>query len=120
MEIPDELALERFLKNAALLLEGMRSDAHALQARLAALLEARSPKEASFSQADLIMMQSLDQFTQILEDLAQAFLSSSGAAEKNSLQRWQAIADEMKLEHVRQILTHGERRKGVNNHIEIF
>ena len=122
MESADHLSLGQFLTNAATLLDAMRGDAETVQMHLAELLEAFTAAAgcAGRRQPDLVVLQSLDRLTQVMQDLSAAFLALSPRVAETGLGHWQTVAAGLKLEHVRQALGHGERPDRAHGHTELF
>lgn len=118
MKIPDQLPIDRFLKNSASLLSTVRGDSNSLQQYLAELIGILPDEFAA--RLDLIALQSLDQMTQTLEDLSFAFLAASCHVNKAELGKWGSIMAELKLDRVKHALTYGQMPPVDQSSVELF
>ncbi len=118
MEQPEYPPLGGLLKNSGVLLNAVRGDATVLQQHLAEFIEAL-PAEIATG-LDMIVLQSVDQLTQILDDLSVAFLAASHDLAEGGLDTWPAVLCELKLQRVRDALIHGSDAGERKSHVELF
>lgn len=118
MERPEHLPLGRLLRNSGLLLSAVRGDATALQQHLTEFIEALPAEIAA--RLDMMVLQSVDQLTQVLDDLSVAFLAASGGLDEGRTDLWPIIMGELKLQKVRDALTHGNDTGELKSHVELF
>lgn len=123
MDAADHISPEQFLKNAALLLGSVKDDAGALQRHLAEFIDVLP--QNSVQHLDVILLQSVDQLTQILDDLATAFLAISHSVnevedQEGKQHKLASILGKLKLERVRDMLTYGNDKPDSRAGGELF
>lgn len=118
MELPEELPIARVFENAASLLNNISKDGHSVQCQLADLIDTTC--YTCLSQSSLMTLQLLDRITQTLEDLATVFQISAETANNDILPNWKIIANQVKLENVRLMLSFGSGPASSESFIEFF
>ena len=118
-DIPKQLPLTCFLRNASELLDATAKNALDLQAHLASFMA--SGPDGHGQSLDLVIMQSLDMMTQTLADLSTAFIATSQRTEDVPVSEWGQVVDGLKLEYVGRALTYGGRENNPQpSNIELF